>query len=60
MYTSIIDSFDETNINREIQRRIKQGEPVRVSDVQQYIHMDLNKEVGRETTRKTLHKLGYR
>lgn len=56
----MIDSFDETNINREIQRRIKQGEPVRVSDVQQYIHMDLNKEVGRETTRKTLHKLGYR
>ena len=48
MYTSIIDSFDEANINQEMQRRIKHGEPV----------MDLNKEVGRETTRKTMHKLG--
>ena len=56
----MIDSFDETNINKEIQRRIRQGEPVSVSDAKLYIHLDLNKEVGRETTRKTLNKLGYR
>ena len=33
--TYILDSFDEINIQMEKQRRIKQGEPVRVSDVRQ-------------------------
>lgn len=60
VYSTKLDSLDLDNMSTEIHKRMKAGEPVRLSDITEYVTITFGKAVSQETVRRALHKLGLR